>query len=261
MGAIEIRGKIGGLQFCRNSDGSPGVRRAAVVNKQRMKTGQNFARVRDNIAEFTGAGRTASALRMALGDRVEDFCDSQLQSRLTAITRRVIGNGSGIGGQRKFEVGVNLIELEQVVVNKQERFRNRFKARYQVTVNPDRNTATLDIPSFDPMRRLRIPQGGKKFQLVLSIGVVSDFSYTGNVDVYAPDHPTLSGLTALVESTELPVNTVTQPLQLIVALPGFPVLPVGTVLVVSLGVEFFREVNSQTQVLATGNAMQVVGVY
>ena len=261
QGAVEIKGKVGGLQFGKNSDGSPGVKRARYYSRAKMKKGDNYARTRDNNNEFTGSARAAQQLRQALGDRVYQYGDNQLQARLMQLTYGVLQRGPGTGGKRTYEVQPNLLHFVKLEYNEDEKLGARFNAPYTVTANTDRNTATLDVPSFNPAVRLGKPSGATDFRLVLVAGTISDISYTGNVDVYAADHPEMAGLSALAESAVLPIDTVTSALQLVAVIPGSPVLPAGTALLVSLGIEFYRTINNDSQLLASGNAMKVVAAY
>lgn len=261
-GPLEIRGVIGGMQFGRNSDGSPGVKKARRFSLHALKVGKNYARTRDNNAEFTGSARATHGLRLALGERVRLFADRLLTARLMALTYRVLAKGPGAGGSRTFEVGPNAVDFRNLELSASERFRGRFQAPFTLAVNPDRNVATVDVPAFDTDYQLRCPNGATHYRLILVAGSLSDYAYTGQSDVYAAVNPGLAGLTSLVESGIAPALGVVQPqLQLVASLPGSPVLPSSAGLVVSLGVEFFRMVNSQAQLLASGNAMQVVGVH
>lgn len=260
-GAVELKGKVGDLQFGRNSDGSAGVKRARVSNRQKIMKGKNYARTRDNMSEFKGSTMAASALRKALGPRVRLFGDSQLQSRLVGLTYGILQNGPGTGGQRTFEAQTNMAEFVGLELHNTETLRGRFQATYTVSANSGRNTATLDVPSFDPDYLLSAPSGTTDFRLILVVGVMSDYTYTGNRNKYSASNPGLAGASTLVESALMPINTPTPAVQLVAALPGTPTLPAGAVLLVSLGIEFYRTINTQSQVLASGNAMAVVAAY
>jgi hypothetical protein len=261
FGPVEIRGVIDGMQFGRNSDGSKGVKSARRYNKQAMKKGRNYARTRNNNAEFTGAARAAQSLRLACGERVKEFADSMLTSRLVSLTHKVLVKGPGLGGERTLEVVPNLSSFRRIELSRHERMRNRFQAQYTLTVNADRNTVTLDVPGFNPDYYLRCPDGATDFRLVLVAGVLCDHVYTGDGDVYAALNPALDGISALVEGAILPVTGAVPVQQLVTSLPGSPVLPATAGLVVSLGIEFFRTINSDSQLLAQGNAMAVVEMY
>jgi hypothetical protein len=262
FGPLSIRGKFGGLQFGRNSDGSWGVKRAARYSKRAYKTSARYARTRDNAAEFTGGARAAKSLRLAMGDRMREFSDSQLQSRLQQLMVQAIQRGPGMGGQRTLEVVPNLDLFRRVDLDPRERLQNRFLGRYTLTVNADRNTVTMDVPAFNTDLCLRAPSGTTHFRLLLVAGVLSDFHYTGSKAKYEPVNPMLNGESALVESPILDAVGVVNPtMQLVTSLAGNPVLPTTAGLMVSLGIEFFKEVNGVHNLLASGNAMQVVDAY
>lgn len=260
-GAVIIRGKVYGLQFCLNSDGSPGVKRARTVSKNAVKKGKNYARTRENMSEFQGSVAAASALQFAFGERVRLFSDRVMFSRLVKKTYRLIQKGPGNKGERKLEVQTNMVDLVGLELNNGSKLSTNFKAPYTLTVNTDRNSATLDVPQFNTSLLLTAPMGATEFSLVLVAGVMSDFTHDPDRKEYAADHGTLSKKSVLAESALMPVTGMTTALQLVAALPGAPVLPAGTTLLVSLGVQYYLTVNNQALPLASGNGMAVVGAY
>lgn len=85
-GSINLEGQIGDLSFYE-SNGKPLVRQRSGVSKARIAKDPNFARTRENNAEFGRASSAAKIIRMgvrqALGERYPIFEDATLVNRLT----------------------------------------------------------------------------------------------------------------------------------------------------------------------------------
>jgi hypothetical protein len=260
QGLLYLTGQYGDLRLSISADGKP-IAAFAPVKRGRVKKDANYALTRKNNDEFTGSAYSAHSLRMCFGERVKQFADRQLTARLMRLTRSVISKGPGRGGERSFEVGPHLGAFRHLELSKNESLTSRFMAPFTVTVNPDRNTATLVVPAFDTDFYVNRPSGATHFSVLLVVGVLSDFDYTGDADVYAPVNPTMNALSTVVQSAVLPAfNAVNGPMQLVAAIAGAPILPSSACLVVSVGVEFYRVINTFEELMASGNAMRVVEV-
>jgi hypothetical protein len=262
-GLVHLTGQYGDVQLSISADGVPIAKFAPPTSGKKVKTAANYVLTRKNNDEFTGAGHSAKSLRICLGERLKQFSDRHLTARAMALTRSVISQGPGAGGKRTFEVVPHADVFRQLEVDKREQLNGRFYARYTVSTNPDRNTATVDIDSFVPQNFIHPPSGARYYRLVLVAGVLSDFEYTGDAFVYSPINPLLNELTTTVDSGALlPIdNLPTGPLQLVASISGTPILPSSAGLVVSLGIEFYRVINGFEDLFASGNALQVVGVF
>ena len=261
-GLVHLSGQYGDVQLYVSADGEALARFSQPVKGKKIKRGANYALTRKNNDEFTGSAFAAHSLRLCMGERVRQFADRRLTPRLMSATHAVLMQGPGMAGQRTLEVGPHAGTFRRIEASKVESLTGRLMAPFTVTANPDRNTATLDVPSFNTDNFLRCPQGATHFRLLLVAGVLSDFVYTGDNAVYAPVNPDINARTMVVESSVLPaVGAVNAPLQLVAAVPGLPVLPSSACLVVSVGIEFLRVVNNFEEVMASGNALRVVDVF
>jgi hypothetical protein len=257
-----MSGKAGDIVFTISRDGKAGFRMAAMFSKEKFKRAANYLLCRKNNDEFTGSARAAHSLRMCLGETVRRYADSELTSRMVAMCRDVISLGPGFGGKRTFEVAPHTHLLRRVELDERESLSGRFMAPFTVTVNTDRNTATLDVPSFNTDSYLTRPQGATHFKLLLVAGVLSDHEWVGGNEVYAPVDADVNGVSKVEVSAIAPAfNAVNAALQMVVAIPGAPVLAATSCLVVSVGIEFYRVINTYEELMAQGNAMRVVGVY
>lgn len=261
QGIVYLTGQFGDLRLSINANGKPVVA-FAPVRPGKVKKGSNYALTRKNNDEFTGSAVSAHRLRMCMGERIRQFADRSLSNRLMSVTRNVISQGPGRAGQRSFEVAAHVAQFKHLEANRTEPLNGRFQAPFSLTVNSDRNTVTLDIPGFDVDNFLYRPQGATDFRLLLVVGVLSNFVYTGGNLVYTPLHEDLDGLGSTVVSAALPAeNTTVGNVQLVASVPGLPVLPATAGLVVSVGIEFLRVINNYEEVMASGNALRLVEVF
>jgi hypothetical protein len=260
-GLIHITGQYDDVQL--SIDGKRGVSKLSVpLSKERIMTDPDFDLTRKNMAEFTGAAYAAKTLRKCMGEGSKRFAERYLQARLMGLTRRILNSGPGDGGERSFEVVPNLADLKNIELNREEPFGDRFRPDFTLTPNVDRNTVLLDVPSFDARYSVVAPSGATHFRLLMCAGVLSDFEFTGTSEQYAPLNPLLDGKRNEVVSPTLAVNgLVTGGIQLTAILPGLPILPTTAGLVVCVGIEFFRRINGNDQLFASGNVMKIAETF
>ena len=260
-GGVHISGRVGDVQYYL--DRSQGyVRESNPVSKDRILKDPAFVQVRKSMAEFTASSLATTNLQLSLGDNWKPFGERYLRARLGTLTREIVKLGSGLKGKRRFEVGPNLSALEKVDLNEDQKFASSFRAEHTVTVNPDRNTATLDVLAFHTGNRLSVPGNATHFHVFLTVGVLTDYIHVGGKKVYKSTQPGLSGLTATQYSAAMVCDGSMNPgFQVVASLPTLPILPSDACLIVSMGIEFMEIVNSVEEIFTTGSAMQIRGAY
>jgi hypothetical protein len=260
-GPVHLSGQFGDMQYSID-EGQGKAKLVQTVSKERILTDPNYALTRQNMSEFKAAVFAAKALRMCFGPAAARFAERYLTGRLNKLMRSVISRGVGNAGERSFEVLPNLHLFQNLQLDRKEPFEGRFRERFVVTPDVDRHTATVDIADFDTEFGLLTPQGATHFRLFLSVGALSDLSYSVTDQVYEVVSPDVSQLNGIAASSYLPIGGMMgSSLQLVASLPGTPILPVTAGLVVCLGVEFYRKINGNYGRMASGNAMKLVGVY
>jgi hypothetical protein len=118
----------------------------------------------------------------------------------------------------------------------------------------------MDVPGFRLDAYAGLPRNASHCRLFMTIGVLTDFVFVGGEQVYASSQPGFVGLRARVETAPIPEGGVA-PFQLVANLPGLPILPSDTCLVVCVGVEYMRIVNNREEVFASCDAMQIHAAY
>ena len=259
-GLVHISGQFDDVQL--SIDGKHGVAKLSVpMTKDRIKNDPDMENTRKVNAEFTAASLATDALQRCTCGRNYSFGDRYLRSRLQGKLNGIVRRGAGDFGKRMLEVLPNKESLKGLALHPSESFSARLTTAMTVDVNADRNTATLTVPSFVSKGRLHYPEGSTHFRVFVCVGVLSDFQYVGGEAVYEAVNPTINGVNAEAYSAYMDVTGQNAGFQVIAALPGLPVLPGTAGLVVSMGIEFFFDVNSNYNLKAVGNAMEIYDVF
>lgn len=259
-GCVHISGQFDDMQF--SLDGKRGnVKLSVPIDKSRIDKDPEFAGTRKANAEFKGAALGASAVQECLGGKSFTFGDRYFRSRLQGQLTAMLKAGPGREGERMLEVVATAEKLRLVHLDDGERFGSRFRGSYDLTVNPDRNTATFVVGQFEVEDKIGVPQGATDFRLFLCAGVVSDYTYVGGRTVYEPVNAAINKLHNLVYTPLMPVSGTNTGFQIVAAVPTLPILPSSAGLVVSVGIQFYKVVNGYPSIKAEGNAMQIHGLF
>ncbi len=259
-GLVHISGQFDDVQL--SIDGKHGIAKLSVpMTKDRIKNDPDLENTRKVNAEFKAASLATDTLQLCTCGHNYSFGDRYLRGRLLGKMSGIVRKGPGDFGKRLLEVIPNRGMLKKVPLDPSDPFATRLTTTMVVSVNADRNTATLTVPSFESKGRLKYPMGATHFKMFLCVGVLSDFQYVGGEAVYEAVNPDMNGVNADAYSGYMDVEGLNAGFQVIAALPGLPVLPSSAGLVVSMGIEFFFDVNSAYNLKAEGNAMMIYEVY
>ena len=243
-GLIKLEGTIEDLTFYRTSDGYI-ARKNLPISAERIATDPAFIRTRENMAEFSRAGKGSKLLREAFYVQLKAASDKRTTSRLTKELMRVVKadavNGRGL---RNLVDGEKTL-LEGFEFNATAKLGTTFFADYTPVINRVSGEATITVPAFVPVNSIVAPAGATHFR-INSAAASFDFE----ADTYEVDS---------ASSAALPLDgTATSPLTLTSSLAANST---GAILMV-LGVEFFQVVNGTNYVLSNGafNALTIVAV-
>ncbi len=243
-GILPIQGTIGNITFFKSGDGYM-VREKGGVSAKRIATDPAFQRTRENGYEFGRAGVSGKQIRTAFRHVLQHTSDSKMVSRLTRDLMRIIKtDATSPRGQRTVTEG-QLHLLEGFEFNDQAQLSSTLYAPYFATVERSADQASIEVPAFVPASMLAQPEGATHFRISTALAVidfdqnqwVNDFRQTAYVDLQAPTSGVISHDYALPAGTDLPVF-------------------------LSLGIEFFQEVNGVFYMLRNGayNAMAIVKI-
>jgi hypothetical protein len=261
-GGVYVSGKVADFQFYLDR-GQGYVKRSNPPTKERIMTDDAYIQVRKSMGEFAGSSKATVTLLSCFGGNWKNFGERFLIARVNQLTRDVIKQGTGLKGKRRFEVAPNLARFRKFELSSDEKFDLRFQPQYTVTVNADRNTAILDVGAFHTRHELSVPAGNAThFRVFATAGVLTDFEHVGGTEVYASTQKALLGVrTVGYSATMVCDGTVNPGFQVMVQLPGLPVLPADAAMVVCLGIEFMEIVSGVEEYFAQGNAMQIYAAY
>jgi hypothetical protein len=259
-GIIKLVGNIGGMSFY-TSNGEYLARTAGGPTKERIATGSNFVRTRENNAEFGGAAKVGKAFRTALSSVIQTMGGSTLTATLTRLFKSINARSSGVRGQRPIALSANKAQAKGLELNNRISFTSVFNAPYTVTSDADRVEVTFTIPSFIPINFINAPAGATGFRIAAAVGWLSDYSFDDSTLNYEPDVPDQNSLGITSYSAIQPIDNTPATITLTATAPGGLVPDAGVSVVACLGIEFYQRVDAVDYILAQGNAMRVVEVF
>lgn len=259
-GLIKLTGNIGGVSFY-SSNGEYYARMAGGPTKERIQSDPNFARTRENNAEFGGAAKVGKALRTSLSGVLQVMAGSRLTSQLTRVFKKINLKGTGVRGKRAISLSQNKEQLQGLDLNNKSSLNAVFTAPFTAEINADRNEVTYTIPAFNPTNLITAPTGATHYKLVMAVGLVSDYSYDDGAGTYEPDQPDQNGLGVLAGTAVAALDTNAAATTINIPLPNGEAALSGISVVACLGIEFYQKVDGNDYRLSQGNTMKITHVF
>ncbi len=244
VGPLQINGTIGNLTFYKSQDGFM-VKSKSAISADKIAKSPNFQRTRENMAEFSSAGKAASLLRKAFVNLIARAKDGRLTSRLTTTMYKALqADTASDRGQRNVANG-EPAQLTGLDFNIRANMASTLSAPYTVAVNRITGDVTITIPAFVPANLVKAPQGATHFQLFSGAAAVDFETATYEVSTAASEDLVLN-------------NTATAIITLKVTLPANSQLPVF----LAFGIEFLQQMNGKMYSLNNGeyNACSIIKV-
>lgn len=241
---IQFSGSIGNLSFYKTEDGYL-ARKKGGVTGNRIKNDPAYARTRENMAEFTRAGRAAKLLRAAFRSIVNSSADKRVTSRLISDVMKVLREDAvNPRGQRNVIDGEATL-LQGFQFNRNAQLESTLRVQFKSSIDRATGNMIVDIPAFAPASMISVPDGATHFQLKASGAAIDFEKHTYSIAENA--------------SAVLEINSQVQgPLQLSLAVTPGSVAPLFLV----FGVEYLQLVNGANYPLNNGafNAIAIVKV-
>ncbi|OAD90144.1 hypothetical protein A7A78_07970 [Aequorivita soesokkakensis] len=255
---IKLEGTIDGMTFYMQ-DGENLVKSQTSLSKSKILSDSAFRRTRENMREFGGASRVGKAFREAFSGITKTMADTYMGARLNRFMKRINRSGSGLRGERDFNLVTFGDQLKGFEFNTSTPFDSQFSAPSSPpTVNVARDEATWVVPDFSIDAYITIPEGATHCRLVLAAGYVSNYFYNATLDSYVPDDESVDGRGGVSFSPDIPLSgMVGSDTTLVVDLSSLGSIPATSELFVGTGIIFYQEVNGAMYELAQGNAMKV----
>jgi hypothetical protein len=243
-GILPLKGTIGNITFFKTKDGWLAKEKSAVPAEQ-IATDPNYARTRENMAEFSRAGKASKLLRKELLPIIQDGSDNRVVSRITKLMMDVIRKDTvNPRGQRNVVDG-DISVFEGFEFNRNGKLDSSLLAPFTAALNRAEGKGTIDILPFVPVQLLTFPQGATHFRLRAGTALVDFENATGEA---------VTAETAYLPINILPTAAISLQMQ-VTAASEHPMFLV-------LGIDFVQEVNGVMYALQNGtsNACTLVKV-
>lgn len=255
---IKLEGTLDGMTFFMK-DGENLVKSQSTLSKNKIMTDSAFRRTRENMREFGGASRVGKAFRESFSGISKTMADTYMGARINRVMKRINRNGTGLRGERDFNVVTFGDMLRGFEFNNKTPFDSQFTApSTPPVISGTRDLVTWVVPDFSIDSYVSIPDGATHLRLVLAAGYVSNYFYNVTLDSYVPDDESVNARGGVSYSTEIPLaGMVGSDTTLVVDLTAFGAIPATSALFVGTGIIFYQQVNGAFYELAQGNALKV----
>lgn len=259
-GIIKLEGNLGGISFYQSA-GQSLARVATGPSKERIAKDAAFKRTRENNKEFGGSAKAGKALRLAMGGLIQTMGGARVTAQLTALFKAINLKSTGVRGKRPIKLSTNKSMLKNFEFNKAISFNSVFSGTFTAVVNTARNEATISIDDFIPDNVINAPAGATHFRLVGGIGIVSDYAFDSTVNSYQPLQPTQDTTGKSLYSAYFPLDLSVTAFTLVPAVTSIGTVNAACSAVVTIGIEFYQQVDTTYYLFAQDNAMKVVNVF
>ncbi len=260
-GFIKLKGSLGGLTFY-NNNGKDLIRTTGGVDKNRIKNDPAFKRTRENMSEFGASARIGKSLRMGFSNIIKSMSDTSIVGRITGLMKKINSVGSGLRGQRAFEMLPNKALLEGFEFNKTSPLDAIFYAPNTApTLDANRSVASWVVPDFNVSNYMNAPEGATHFKFVMVSTVLSDYSFNTPLGKYEATDELENETNGIAYSNEIPISgMVGADTSLSVDLGFAAALPATVAVINAVGVIFYQQINSLLYELASYNAMKIASI-
>ena len=144
-----------------------GTSRTGITKKQ-LANDPNYAKVRNNAAEFGCAGKAVKLLREAFATEIKEIKDPRITSRLQKLMLQVVKSDQlNRHGERRAEHG-DLWLLEGFEFNASAALINSLGVEPVPAINRAKGTVSLSVPGFIPTQKLLLPRNCTHYEWILA---------------------------------------------------------------------------------------------
>jgi len=210
---------------------------------QRIANDNNYARTRENMAEFGRSVKAGSLLTDAFGEFTAEYSDNKVGNRLTTQFSKIINaDATNPRGSRTIIDG-DLQLLKGFEFNDRSKVSRILKFNPTTTVDRAAGTMSINVPQFSPRRKIKWSRGATHFSLI-AYAVEIDFvagSYVDSMTISPEMELESASQDALTLSCNIPANST-------------------GILIMALGARFFQYVNGELNDLfkLSHNALSII---
>jgi hypothetical protein len=229
-GLVKISGNIDDLTFSKTKDGHLVRKRGKVVTKDEIANGKQYARVRENMSEFTRATEAARLFRATFNDSMAYCVDKTLISRsATAMMSVLSSDPISDRGERSVMNG-NAKLLKDFLLNSKGRFGNICAKEYTTSIERATGKLTFTMQVFVPANVIVAPPGSTHFQF---------YSAAAAVNFDTGDYELKQASSASIPNTDKTATAIIVQEHMLTPGSTVPLFLVA-------GIRFFQEVNGKS---------------
>lgn len=179
-GGFEFTGSFGNMSAYRMKGTDKIVlRKKGGASKKRIKTAPEFARTRENNAEFGGCANTVRSIRHALFP-LNKLANYNFTPTLTLLAKNIqLLDTVNERGKRMVNFSQFRYMLEGFQLNKEIIFDSVVKYPLKGIIERETGSATIEIPHLHPQLNLDFPWEAPLYRFVIGLGVFTDSAFNG----------------------------------------------------------------------------------
>ncbi len=264
LGHVKYKGTIGDIRHFKIKGMTghfAGLNGGATA--EQIKNAPGFVRTRENMNEFGGCAHAGRSVRVGLNMLMKQMSDGRLTGRITAIMKKInLEDQSEARGYRAILISLQSKYLLGLNFNKNFSFDSSFIAPFELTANATRNSSTMQVAAFNPLKSVIAPAGATHFRLINAVSVISDFAYNATTGIYEPIQTGLNEMSNVAYSGYLDLKTEVEiPTVITSALPGVPEMTEDVTVLNSVGIEFYQKAGTDFYLLNAGHALKIQSTF
>lgn len=169
-----LAGRVGTFSYFKSRTGFM-ARDKQGIEGDRVRTGENYERTRENAAEFARAAKGGKQIRLALNTITKKMADGGLTNRLSRLLFQILKTDPvSARGMRLISLG-DLSLLNDFQFNTRKELKTAFDPRfYTPEINRETGVASITVQPFTPMLDMSYHEAASHFRFVIA-GIEVDF--------------------------------------------------------------------------------------
>ena len=253
-----LEGSIGNVTFRKD-----GIVTAKIpgFTADQINNVPSLIRIKENNREFGGASKIATKLRHALSfnyPAMDRFSSGRLNKHFLQILPT---DNTNPKGKRSYLLTENPNPLINFQFFESNPVDANLPSHHSIETNPDRTTATLNLPPFHPKKECNAPKGATHMTIGIAIVALSNYEYNPETNGYHPINPLSNGIYAHTQTPYLEITSKTTPHQIIQAtFPSDTVLTPNDSLIITLDIKFHQQINNEYYFFKQGQGMKIAAI-
>jgi len=163
-GVVKIRGTIDDLTFSKTANGNLVRKKGTTVTKEKIATGKQYARMRENMDEFARAAEAARLFRTVFNESMAFCIDKTLINRSSTImTALLLSDPVSDRGERNVMNGDAKL-LKGFLLNSKGSFTVICSKEYSTSIDRTTGKLIFNMGAFIPGDVIKAPPGSTHFQ-------------------------------------------------------------------------------------------------